>query len=87
MENAKRRIIQFWLTHIFLRRIAKRYPEFFKQWIYDQIENRLERKVMILRYTGEYQMKFCAIAIEMNTDERNVYLYHKKAINRLISND
>ena len=87
MEKTKRKIIAFWLTHIFLRRIAKRYPDFFKQWIYDQIDNRMQRKVMMLRYTGEEQMKFYAIALEMNTDERNVYLYHQRAINRLISSD
>lgn len=40
---------------------------------------------MLLRYTGEEQMKFFAIALELNTDERNVYLYHKKFIDRLIS--
>jgi hypothetical protein len=85
MENLKHKIIVFWLTHIFLRRIGKRYPEFFKQWIYDQIDNRIERKIMLLRYTGESQMKFYAIALELNTDERNVYLYHKKAINHIIS--
>lgn len=85
MENVKHKIIAFWLTHIFLRRIGKRYPEFFKQWIYDHIDNRIARKVMILRYTGESQMKFYAIAVELNTDERNVYFYHKKAIDALIS--
>lgn len=86
MENVKHKIISFWLTHIFLRRIGKRYPDFFKQWIYDITDNRIERKVMLLRYTGENQMKFCAIAIELNTDERNVYMYHKRAITKLISN-
>ena len=86
MENVKHKIISFWLTHIFLRRIGKRYPDFFKQWIYDITDNRIERKVMLLRYTGENQMKFYAIAIELNTDERNVYMYHKRAITKLISN-
>jgi hypothetical protein len=27
MENIKYKIVSFWLTHIFLRRIAKRYPD------------------------------------------------------------
>lgn len=85
MENVKRKIISFWLTHIFLRRIGKRYPDFFKQWVYETTDNRIERKVMLLRYTGDNQMKFFAIALELNTDERNVFAYHKKFIDRLIT--
>ena len=85
MENVKHKIVSFWLTHIFLRRIGKRYPEFFKQWIYDNIENRIERKILMLRYTGESQMKFCAIALELGLDESNLFKYHKRAVERLIS--
>lgn len=33
MENVKHKIIAFWLTHVFLRRIGKRYPEYFYKWI------------------------------------------------------
>ena len=85
MENLKHKIIYFWLTHIFLRRIGKRYPDFFKRWIYDHIENRIERKIMLMRYTGESQMKFCAIALELKLDESNMFKYHKKAVNSLIT--
>jgi hypothetical protein len=85
MENAKRKIISFWLTHVFLRQIAKRYPEYFEKWINDLTDNRNCRKVMLLRYTGE-PLKFEAIAFEMNTDVRNVFSYHKKVIDLIISN-
>lgn len=85
MENAKRKIISFWLTHGFLRQIAKRYPEYFEKWINDLTDNRNCRKVMLLRYTGE-PLKFEAIAFEMNTDVRNVFSYHKKVIDLIISN-
>lgn len=85
MENAKHKIIYFWLTHIFLRRIGKRYPDFFKQWIYECIDNSIERKILMLRYTGESQMKFTAIALELHLDESNMFKYHKRAINRLIT--
>ena len=85
MENVKHKIVYFWLTHIFLRRIGKRYPEFFKQWIYDHIENRIERKILMMRYTGESQMKFSAIALELKLDESNMFKYHKRAIDRLIT--
>ena len=85
MESVKRNIISFWLTHFFLRRIGKRYPEFFKQWIYDVTDNRIARKIMIMRYTGTTHMKFCAIALELGIDESNMFKYHKKVIERLIS--
>jgi hypothetical protein len=85
MENVKHKIISFWLTHVFLRRIGKRYPDFFKQWVYETTDNRIERKIMLLQYTGDNQMKFFAIALELNTDERNVFAYHKKFIDRLIT--
>ena len=85
MENVKHKIVSFWLTHIFLRRIGKRYPEFFKQWIYDNIENRIERKILMLCYTGESQMKFSAVALELKLDESNMFKYHKRAIDRLIT--
>lgn len=84
MQNAKRKIVYFWLTHIFLRRIGKRYPEFFKKWIYDYIENPTERKILIMRYTGDNIMKFSAIAIELKMDESNMFKYHKRAVERLI---
>lgn len=84
MENIKQKIIIFWLTHIFLRRIGKRYPEFFKQWIYDYVENTIERKILIMRYTGETKMKFSAIALELKMDLSNLFKYHKRAVERLI---
>ena len=84
MENAKYKIVFFWLTHVFLRRIGKRYPEFFKQWIYENIENNIERKILMMRYTGETQTKFSAIAIELKLDESNMFKYHKRAVNKLI---
>lgn len=95
MENIKRRIISFWLTHIFLRRIAKRYPDFFKQWICDITDNRLERRVALLRYYGDkedenkpegiHPLKFYEIADKLHTVERNIFIYHKNFVERLIS--
>ena len=57
MESAKRKISSFWLTHFFIRRIAKRYPDFFKKWVYDITDNRLERKTVIFRYHGDEEDK------------------------------
>lgn len=85
MENAKHKIVFFWMTHIFLRRIGKRYPEYFMRWVKDTTDDILERKVMMLRYTGEEQNKFEAIAIKMNIDIRRVFKYHKNVVDKLIS--
>ena len=85
MENIKITIISFWLRHFFLRRIGKKYPEFFKQWIGDYIDNQIERKILIMRYTGETQKKFAAIAIDLNMDLSNLFKYHKRAVERLIT--
>lgn len=86
-QKIKREIISFWLTHSYLRRIGKRYPDEFQKMIYDLTDNHNSRKVMILRYTGQNQLKFEAIAYEMNIDLRNVFLYHKKIIDLIISGD
>lgn len=85
LDGVKRKIVFFWLTHCFLRRIAKRYPEYFVSWINDTTDNLTCRRVMVLRYIGESQMKFEAIAYEMNTDIRNVFAYHKKVVDKIIS--
>lgn len=83
LEVAKRKIVFYWLTHDYLRRIAKRYPEYFKNWIKDLTDNRNAIKIMELRYVDN--LKFEAIAYEMNTDIRNVFSYHKKVIESIIS--
>ena len=85
LDQLKRRVIFFWLTHGFLRRIAKRYPEYFENWINDITDNRIARKIMKLRYMGESPLKFEAISIDMNMDLRNVFSYHKKVIEAIIS--
>lgn len=87
LEEVKRKVISFWLTHCFLRRIAKRYPEYFEKWISDITDNRNCRKVMRLRYMGDSPLKFEAISIEMNTDIRNVFAYHKKVIDAIVTGE
>ena len=86
MESVKAKAVSFWLTHCYLRRIAKRYPEYFEKQINDLTDNAICRKIMRLRYMGDTQMKFEAIAYEMNMDTRNVFSYHKRVIDLIISN-
>lgn len=84
-REIKYKIVWFWLTRIFLRRIGKRYPDFFKKYIYDITDNATARKIMLLRYSGETPIKFEAIAIVLNIDVRNVFSYHKKVLDSIIS--
>ena len=85
MENVKHKIIAFWLTHLFLRRIGKRYPEYFTKWMADLTDDKTARKIMAMRYVGEDPMKFEAIAYELNIAPRRVFEKHKKIIDRIIS--
>ena len=85
MENVKHAIIYFFFTHIFLRRIGRRYPDFFKEWVSDYVENPRDRKILIMRYTGDCRMTFIGIATELGIDESNTQKYHKRAVNALIS--
>lgn len=85
MENVKRNIISFWLTHIFLRRIGKRYPEFFIEWIADITDSKIQRKIMYMRYTGDTPMKFEAIALTLSISPRRVFEHHKKVIDIMLA--
>lgn len=85
MNGVKYKAVYWFFTHIFLRRIGKRYPDFFKQWVRGVTDNPLEREVMFLRYMGDKQTEFKAISSKMNIDERRVFRYHKKIVDLLIS--
>ena len=80
----KRKIVSFWLTHIFLRRIGKRYPEYFKQWMKDLTDDNTARRIMELRYTGDTPMKFEAISYEIYVSPRRVFEKHKSVVDRII---
>jgi hypothetical protein len=84
MEILKRKVISFWLTHMFLRRIGKHYPEYFEQWMQDLTDDNTTRKIMMLRYTGSNPMKFEAISYELYVSPRRVFEKHKKVIDRII---
>ena len=84
MENVKRKIISFWLTHIFLRRIAKYYPDYFKRWMKDITDDSTARKIMYMRYLGDNPMKFEAIAYTLNIAPRRVFEKHKKVVDHII---
>ena len=82
LEAAKRKVIFFWLTHSYLRRIGKRYPEYFEHWMKDLTDNRNSIKVMKLRYIDN--LKFEVIAIDMGVDVRYIFTLHKKVLEKII---
>ena len=85
MEAAKRKIVYFWLTHDFLRRMGKRYPEWFKEWVTNSTDSSTATKIMRLRYTGERPLKCEAIALELGITPRRVFQLHQNTVNAMIS--
>lgn len=85
LDGVKHKVVFFWLTHSYLRRIGKRYPDYFKSWINDITDNLTCRKIMLMRYTGDSQKKFEVIALDLGMDVRNVFSYHKKVVDKIIT--
>lgn len=85
MDAVKYKIVFWFFSHIFLRRIGKRYPELFKKWVFDATDNQYERDVMFARYTQEKQPTFEEIAFDMKIDIRRVFRYHKNVVDKIIS--
>ena len=75
-------IIRFWLTHHYLRKVGKRYPAFFKQLINEITDNLTAKRIMEKRYIDN--IKFEAIAYDMNIDVRYVFRLHRQVIDNLI---
>lgn len=84
MQSVKYKIVFYWLTHVFLRRIGKRYPEYFMRLVKDITDDNTKRNIMELRYTGDTPLKFEAIAIKLNISIRRVFEKHKSVIDKMI---
>lgn len=78
----KSKVISFWLTHSYLRRLGKFYPEHFIKMIEDTTDSYSQRRVMAKRYVDG--KKFEAIAYEMNVDVRYVFRLHKQVIDKIV---
>ena len=79
----KSEIIRFWLTHHYLRRTGKRFPDFFRMLINEVTDNSNEKRVMIARYINN--TKFEVIAMDMNVDVRYVFRLHRNVVDKLIN--
>lgn len=69
---------------MFLRRIGKKYPEYFVKWMEDLTDDKQAREIMYMRYTRVDQTKFEAIAYLLHIAPRRVFEKHKKVIDRII---
>lgn len=78
----KDKVISLWL-HIWLKRIAKRYPDFFLRMIDDVVDSDKGKKIMIARYIEK--KKFKQIPEIVNVEERQVYKIHQQIIDELIN--
>ena len=85
MDAIRHKIIYFFFVHVLLRRIGKRYPDFFKTWVEDYVRIPRDQQILLMRYTGKQRMKFTAIAATLGVDESNLFKYHKRAVEDLIS--
>lgn len=81
-QKIKREIIALWFSRCYLKRIAKRYPEFFLQMLDDELDSDKGRKIMVARYVD--RVKFKQIPDLVNLEERQVYKIHQNIIYHLI---
>ena len=78
----KREIIALWFSRCYLKRIAKKYPDFFLQMLDDELDSDKGKKIMIARYID--RLKFKQIPDLVNLEERQVYKIHQNIIYYLI---
>ena len=85
MSTTEQKVVYAYFIHTFLRKLGKRYPDFFVRWVTDSLDNLTERRILIRRYTGDDKTKFTTIALDLGLDESNLFKYHKRAVERLIA--
>lgn len=82
MQHAKDKIVAIWL-HLWLKRIARKYPDFFAKMLDDLLLSDMQKQIMYYRYIKG--LKFKAIPNKVNTEERNVYRLHQQVIDKIIN--
>lgn len=78
---AKDKILSLWL-HIWLKRIAKKYPQFFLQMIDDVVDSDKGKIIMLARYID--RLKFKQITELVHLEERQVYKIHQNIIRHIM---
>ena len=80
-ELVKDKIISLWL-HFWLKRVAKKYPDFFMKMLDDIVDSDKGKTIMSARYID--RLKFKQISGLVNLEERQIYKIHQKIIKHLI---
>jgi hypothetical protein len=80
-ELVKDKIISLWL-HLWLKRVAKKYPDFFMKMLDDIVDSDKGKTIMKARYID--RLKFKQISGLVNLEERQIYKIHQKIIKHLI---
>ena len=80
-ELVKDKIISLWL-HFWLKRVAKKYPDFFIKMLDDIVDSDKGKTIMKARYID--RLKFKQISGLVNLEERQIYKIHQKIIKHLI---
>lgn len=81
VQHARDKVVALWL-HFWLKRIAKKYPDFFLQMLDDVVDSDKGKKIMIARYIDK--LKFKQIPDLVNLEERQVYKIHQQIIKHII---
>lgn len=81
VASVKLKVISLWL-HLWLKRIAKKYPDFFIKMIDDVVDSDKGKRIMEARYIEK--LKFKQIPELVNLEERQVYKIHKDIIEHII---
>jgi hypothetical protein len=80
-ELVKDKVISLWL-HFWLKRVAKKYPDFFMKMLDDIVDSDKGKTIMKARYVD--RLKFKQISGLVNLEERQIYKIHQKIIKHLI---
>lgn len=75
------KIVALWL-HFWLKRIAKKYPDFFNQMLSDLLLSPKEKAIMKARY--KYGLKFKQIPKIAKVELRQVHRLHQSVIDKII---
>lgn len=82
VADVKGKIISIWL-HFWLKRVAKRYPDFFMKMMSDLCDDDKSKEIMRLRYI--FKLKFKTIPSYVFLEERAVYQRHQNIIDKIIN--
>ena len=80
-ELVKDKIVSLWL-HFWLKRVAKKYPDFFMRMLDDIVDSDKGKIIMKARYID--RRKFKQISSLVNLEERQTYKIHKDIIYEII---